>query len=123
MKAVLLTILPLLAAVEAVKIVQSNDDGWAEQYIRVFNDALIEAGHEVILSAPAENKSGSSKFFPPQIVFLVMMKTKNDFPWLTDIQLAQALSTLSPEPAPRPASTTAARPTRVPWVAMPPGRT
>lgn len=52
-------ILPL--AVQAVRIVQSNDDGWAESYIRTFNDALNSAGYDVVLSAPAENKSGSSK--------------------------------------------------------------
>ena len=54
-----LAILPLAA--QAVRIVQSNDDGWAESYIRTFNDALNKAGYEVVLSAPAENKSGSSK--------------------------------------------------------------
>ncbi|UPK93629.1 hypothetical protein LCI18_004564 [Fusarium solani-melongenae] len=53
-----LAILPLAA--QAVRIVQSNDDGWAESYIRTFNDALNKAGYEVVLSAPAENKSGSS---------------------------------------------------------------
>ncbi|OHE95125.1 5'/3'-nucleotidase SurE [Colletotrichum orchidophilum] len=47
-------------AVQAVRIVQSNDDGWAELYIRSFNDALRASGHDVLLSAPAENKSGSS---------------------------------------------------------------
>ncbi|KAF4964130.1 hypothetical protein FSARC_7912 [Fusarium sarcochroum] len=52
-----LAILPL--AVQAVRIVQSNDDGWAESYVRTFNDALNKAGYEVVLSAPAENKSGS----------------------------------------------------------------
>lgn len=52
-------ILPL--AVQAVRIVQSNDDGWAESYVRTFNDALNSAGYDVVLSAPAENKSGSSK--------------------------------------------------------------
>ncbi|KAH6987963.1 survival protein sure-like phosphatase/nucleotidase [Ilyonectria robusta] len=57
--AVALTVLPVLA-VQAVKIVQSNDDGWAELYIRSFNDALNAAGHQVVLSGPAENKSGSS---------------------------------------------------------------
>lgn len=46
----------------AVRIVQSNDDGWAESYIRTFNDALIDAGHEVVLSAPADNQSGRSAY-------------------------------------------------------------
>ena len=49
-------------AVRGVRIIQSNDDGWAESYIRTLNDALIEAGHEVVLSAPADNKSGTSEF-------------------------------------------------------------
>ncbi|RBR18576.1 uncharacterized protein FIESC28_06031 [Fusarium coffeatum] len=53
-----IAILPL--AVQAVRIVQSNDDGWAESYVRTFNDALNNAGYDVVLSAPAENKSGSS---------------------------------------------------------------
>lgn len=48
-------------AVQAVNIVQSNDDGWAELYIRSFNDALNAAGYDVVLSGPAENESGSSK--------------------------------------------------------------
>lgn len=43
------------------RILQSNDDGWAELYIRSFNDALNDAGHDVVLSAPAENKTGSGK--------------------------------------------------------------
>ncbi|GKT45184.1 acid phosphatase [Colletotrichum spaethianum] len=47
-------------AVQGVRIIQSNDDGWAELYARSFNDALRASGHDVLLSAPAENKSGSS---------------------------------------------------------------
>lgn len=59
MKAV--TALPLfLAATQAARIVQSNDDGWAEKNIRVFNEALVAAGNDVVLSAPAENQSGTS---------------------------------------------------------------
>lgn len=55
--------LGLLAAesVLGARILQGNDDGWAELYIRSFNDALNAAGHDVVLSAPAENKSGTSK--------------------------------------------------------------
>ncbi|KAL5113175.1 hypothetical protein ACEQ8H_008953 [Pleosporales sp. CAS-2024a] len=53
----------LLAAtvpiVQSVRIVQSNDDGWAEINIRTLFDVLDSAGHQVVLSAPAENKSGS----------------------------------------------------------------
>lgn len=54
----LLTLLPILGA-QAARIVQSNDDGWAELYLRSLNSALNDAGHDVVLSAPAENKSGS----------------------------------------------------------------
>ncbi|KAK3994319.1 survival protein sure-like phosphatase/nucleotidase [Cladorrhinum sp. PSN332] len=55
---VLVALLP--AAAQGIRIVHSNDDGWAELYTRSFNDALVAAGHDVVLSAPAENKSGTS---------------------------------------------------------------
>ncbi|OCH88511.1 sure-like protein [Obba rivulosa] len=41
------------------KIVLTNDDGWAVAQIRAQNDALVAAGFNVILSAPAENESGT----------------------------------------------------------------
>ncbi|GME32141.1 Survival protein SurE-like phosphatase/nucleotidase [Neofusicoccum parvum] len=50
--------LPL--AVNAIRIIQGNDDGWAEKNIRLMNDVLNAAGHNVVLSAPAENQSGRS---------------------------------------------------------------
>ncbi len=56
----LLALLPALGA-HSIRIIQSNDDGWAEQYARSFHDALISSGHDAVLSAPADNKSGSSK--------------------------------------------------------------
>ncbi|PLB49830.1 acid phosphatase precursor [Aspergillus steynii IBT 23096] len=43
----------------ALNIVSSNDDGWAESNVRALHSALTDAGHTVVLSAPAENKSGS----------------------------------------------------------------
>ncbi|KAF8904759.1 survival protein sure-like phosphatase/nucleotidase [Gymnopilus junonius] len=43
----------------ATKIVLTNDDGWAVAQIRAEYTALKAAGYEVILSAPAENKSGT----------------------------------------------------------------
>lgn len=43
---------------QAIRIIQSNDDGWAEMNIRVFHDALIQADHDAVVSAPAENMSG-----------------------------------------------------------------
>jgi 5'/3'-nucleotidase SurE len=49
-------------AAQAARIVQSNDDGWAELYIRSFNDALNAAGHDVVLSAPADNQSGTGMY-------------------------------------------------------------
>ncbi|KAI1269959.1 sure-like protein [Xylariaceae sp. FL1019] len=48
-----------IAGVHGARILQSNDDGWAESYIRKLNDALTEAGHDVLLSAPAQNESGT----------------------------------------------------------------
>ncbi|KAL2158103.1 hypothetical protein VTH06DRAFT_4671 [Thermothelomyces fergusii] len=54
----LVALLPALGA-QGIRIIQSNDDGWAEQYIRSFHNDLIAAGHDVVLSAPAGNKSGS----------------------------------------------------------------
>ncbi|KAF2274741.1 sure-like protein [Westerdykella ornata] len=48
-----------LQAVSAIRIIQSNDDGWAEGNLRALFTTLVNAGHQVILSAPAENKSGS----------------------------------------------------------------
>ena len=53
----LLATLPLTA--NAVNIVMSNDDGWAEINIRAFYKSLTNAGNCVLISAPAENKSGT----------------------------------------------------------------
>ena len=52
-----LGLLPLLA--EGTYVVLSNDDGWAEINIREFYYALTNAGDSVVLSAPAENESGT----------------------------------------------------------------
>jgi len=54
---VLLSLLALKA--QAANIVSTNDDGWAEINIRALYNALTEAGHSVVLSAPAENESGT----------------------------------------------------------------
>jgi len=40
-------------------ILLTNDDGWAVAQIRAQNDLLKAAGFNVVLSAPAENKSGT----------------------------------------------------------------
>jgi len=54
---------------QAVRIVQSNDDGWSEANLRTFFDVLDAAGHEVVLSGPAENQSGTgSRDEPPTTV-------------------------------------------------------
>jgi 5'/3'-nucleotidase SurE len=56
----LFALLPALSS--AVNIVLSNDDGWAEINIRQFYSALTSAGNSVIISAPAENESGTGDF-------------------------------------------------------------
>ena len=45
----------------ATNVVLSNDDGWAEINIRAFYNTLTAAGDSVVLSAPAENLSGTGK--------------------------------------------------------------
>lgn len=59
--AVLLCFAPFVAA-KTARIVQSNDDGWAEKNIRVLNQALVAAGNDVVLSAPADNESGRGEW-------------------------------------------------------------
>lgn len=46
---------------QGIRIIQSNDDGWAELYLRSFHDSLLSGGHDAVVSAPAENQSGRSK--------------------------------------------------------------
>ncbi|KAI4212351.1 MAG: hypothetical protein LQ351_004921 [Letrouitia transgressa] len=55
----------LFSVAEAKNIVLSNDDGWAEINIRVFYDLLTKAGNSVVLSAPADNKSGTGSSDSP----------------------------------------------------------
>jgi broad specificity polyphosphatase/5'/3'-nucleotidase SurE len=45
----------------AIRIIHGNDDGWAEVQVRTFFNSLTAAGHQVVLSAPAENQSGTGK--------------------------------------------------------------
>ena len=59
----LIALLPL--TVQGTNVVLSNDDGWAEKNIRVFYTALTNAGDSVVLSAPAENESGTGESHPP----------------------------------------------------------
>ncbi|KLU85556.1 acid phosphatase [Magnaporthiopsis poae ATCC 64411] len=42
-----------------IRIIQSNDDGWAEMYVRTTHDALIAGKHDAVLSGPADQKSGT----------------------------------------------------------------
>ena len=49
--------LPLIA--QATNVVISNDDGWAEINIRQLYNSLVGAGFDAIISAPAENESGT----------------------------------------------------------------
>ncbi|KAF3483570.1 acid phosphatase [Arthroderma uncinatum] len=58
-----LCLLPLAAqaaqAAQAARIVSSNDDGWAEKNLHTIYDALTSSGHDVVVSAPAQDKSGT----------------------------------------------------------------
>ncbi|KAJ6447171.1 PQ loop repeat protein [Purpureocillium lavendulum] len=45
-----------------IRILQTNDDGWVELYTRVLNDKLREKDHDVVLSAPAGDRS-HGKFY------------------------------------------------------------
>lgn len=57
-----LALLPLTT--RATNVVLSNDDGWAEINIRQFYNALTAAGDSVVVSAPAENESGTGIQLP-----------------------------------------------------------
>ncbi|KAL8805048.1 MAG: hypothetical protein Q9200_005577, partial [Gallowayella weberi] len=59
-------LLPLLT--QSTNIILSNDDGWAELNIRVLYDFLTRAGNSVVLSAPADNKSGTGSSDTPATV-------------------------------------------------------
>ncbi|KAI0334145.1 sure-like protein [Cubamyces sp. BRFM 1775] len=59
----------LMTSSEAVaqKVLLTNDDGWAVAQIRAQYDSLVQEGYNVVLSAPAENKSGTgSSSAPPE---------------------------------------------------------
>ncbi|KAF2193415.1 acid phosphatase precursor [Zopfia rhizophila CBS 207.26] len=51
--------LAALPLTQATRVIQSNDDGWAEINLRTFFNVLTKAGHNVVLSGPAENQSGT----------------------------------------------------------------
>lgn len=54
----------LPSTARATNIVISNDDGWAEINIRTLYNTLTAAGDSVVLSAPAENESGTGMQLP-----------------------------------------------------------
>lgn len=58
-----LIIFPL--AVNAVNIVLSNDDGWADSNIRVLYRTLKASGHGILLSAPSIDQSGTGSSMSP----------------------------------------------------------
>ena len=60
-----IALLPLTT--RATNVILSNDDGWAEINIRTFYNTLTAAGDSVVLSAPAENESGTGLQLPYHI--------------------------------------------------------
>jgi len=52
----------------ATTILHTNDDGWAVANIRAQDAALIAAGYDVVLVAPAENESGTGSSDAPATV-------------------------------------------------------
>lgn len=58
MRPTLLFAATLLAQASALNILLNNDDSWASANIREFYKALKNAGHRVLLVAPAVNQSG-----------------------------------------------------------------
>ncbi|KZT29717.1 5'/3'-nucleotidase sure family protein [Neolentinus lepideus HHB14362 ss-1] len=48
-----------VARQSGISLLLSNDDGWAEANIRAFYEETTAVGYNVLLSAPAENQSGT----------------------------------------------------------------
>ena len=65
MRVTALSVAMLPLAAQAVNVLQSNDDGWAEINIREFYNSLTDAGFSSIISAPAEDMSGFSSLDAP----------------------------------------------------------
>jgi len=51
-----------------IKTVLTNDDGWAVANIHAHFNALVKAGFDVVMSAPAENESGTGSSDAPATV-------------------------------------------------------
>jgi len=54
-----------------LRILLTNDDGWDSPAIQAMKDRLRANGHEVILTAPAENRSGSGASLTLEAVAVV----------------------------------------------------
>lgn len=72
-QAAVLASLSLAGPAHAINIIASNDDGWAEVNIRALYESLTSAGHVTVVSAPAQNESGTGRlsisFFPsPRLI-------------------------------------------------------
>ncbi|TDL29251.1 acid phosphatase [Rickenella mellea] len=59
------TLLSLAGASAQTKLLVSNDDGWAVANIRAFFNALDAAGFPLVMSAPADNESGTGSSDSP----------------------------------------------------------
>ncbi|KAI0752162.1 sure-like protein [Fomes fomentarius] len=65
----LISLAVLLHTVAGQKIVLTNDDGWAVALIRAQRNALVSSGFDIVLSCPADNRSGTgSSSAPPQVL-------------------------------------------------------
>lgn len=58
--ALVLCALLMAAQAQALNILLTNDDGYEHPWIRAVHAALVDAGHQVTLVAPAVNQSGQS---------------------------------------------------------------
>ncbi|KAJ8472946.1 hypothetical protein ONZ51_g8184 [Trametes cubensis] len=64
-QAVFAALLAASSEIVAQKVLLTNDDGWAVAQIRAQYDSLVQEGYNVVLSAPAENKSGTGSSSAP----------------------------------------------------------
>ncbi|KAI0370897.1 sure-like protein [Pilatotrama ljubarskyi] len=64
-----LAVLAIFAVViaHAQKLILTNDDGWAVAQIRAQRDSLVDAGFNVVLSCPADNRSGTGSSSAPPV--------------------------------------------------------
>lgn len=65
----------LVAPVQALDILVTNDDGYQHPWINLLRDRLVEAGHQVTLVGPAVNQSGQGT----ALTLDVMRKGDNAF--------------------------------------------